>query len=96
MREEPAGRDLGAAKATFSAVLPDRLADRWVELHAPQRWTNPALEALERTAHHWEVRPSGTEGYDKAEVTAGGVDTTNSRRRRWRVVKCRGYISLAK
>jgi predicted flavoprotein YhiN len=25
--------------------------------------------------NHWEVLPSGTLGYNKAEVTAGGVDT---------------------
>ena len=30
---------------------------------------------MERTAHAWQVTPAGTEGYDKAEVTAGGVDT---------------------
>ncbi|MGA9567690.1 MAG: NAD(P)/FAD-dependent oxidoreductase [Candidatus Korobacteraceae bacterium] len=75
LRDEPGGRDLSAAKSAFRAVLPDRFADRWLELHAPGRWTNPALEELERNAHHWQVTPSGTEGYDKAEVTAGGVDT---------------------
>jgi hypothetical protein len=75
MRAESSGRDLAAAKAAFRAVLADRLADRWVDLHAPQRWTNPALEELETQAHHWQITPSGTEGYDKAEVTAGGVDT---------------------
>jgi predicted Rossmann fold flavoprotein len=75
LREEAAGRDLGAAKVAFRAVLAERLAERWVELHPPQRWTNPALEELERAIHHWQVMPSGTEGYDKAEVTAGGVDT---------------------
>ena len=75
LRSESGGRDLAAAKTAFRAVLPDRFADRWLELHAPQRWTNPLLEELERTAHHWNVVPSGTEGYDKAEVTAGGVDT---------------------
>jgi len=75
LREEAAGRDLGAAKAAFRAVLAERLAERWVNLHPPQRWTNHALEELERAAHHWRVMPSGTEGYDKAEVTAGGVDT---------------------
>jgi predicted Rossmann fold flavoprotein len=75
MRKEAGRRDLSAAKTAFRAVLPDRLADRWLEQHAPKRWTNPALEQLERTAHHWQVTPSGTEGYDKAEVTAGGVDT---------------------
>jgi hypothetical protein len=75
LRQEPSGRDLSTAKSAFRAVLADRFADRWVALHAPERWTNPALEELERSAHHWEVMPSGTEGYEKAEVTAGGVDT---------------------
>jgi predicted flavoprotein YhiN len=75
MRAESGGRDLSAAKAAFRTVLPDRFADRWLEQHAPARWTNRALEELERTAHRWQVAPSGTEGYDKAEVTAGGVDT---------------------
>jgi predicted Rossmann fold flavoprotein len=75
MRIEPGGRDIGAAKSAFRAVLPDRFADRWLEQHAPARWTNRGLEELERGAHNWEVVPSGTEGYDKAEVTAGGVDT---------------------
>ena len=30
---------------------------------------------LERRVHQWEVVPSGTEGFEKAEVTAGGIDT---------------------
>ena len=75
LRLESGGRDLSAAKTAFRAALPDRLADRWLELHAPDRWTNPALVELERAAHQWKVVPSRTEGYDKAEVTAGGVDT---------------------
>ncbi len=75
LRLESGGRDLNAAKTAFRAVLPDRFADRWLELHAPERWINPAIDDLERTAHHWQITPSGTEGYDKAEVTAGGVDT---------------------
>jgi predicted flavoprotein YhiN len=56
-------------------VLPQRLADRWLDLHPPAGWTNQALADLERLAHNWTVTPEGTEGYDKAEVTAGGVDT---------------------
>jgi hypothetical protein len=55
--------------------LPQRLADRWLDLHAPAAWTNHGLAELERLIHHWEIVPAGTEGYDKAEVTAGGVDT---------------------
>jgi predicted flavoprotein YhiN len=30
---------------------------------------------MERQIHRWEVLPEGTEGYEKAEVTAGGIDT---------------------
>jgi hypothetical protein len=33
------------------------------------------LDQAETALHHWTVYPSGTEGYEKAEVTAGGVDT---------------------
>ena len=68
-------RDLTALKAAFRAVLPQRMADRWVDLHAPASWTNHALAEIERQAHNWTVTPNGTEGYEKAEVTAGGVNT---------------------
>lgn len=68
-------RDLPALKNAFRAVLPHRLADRWLDLHAPAGWTNQALADIEKLAHNWPFTPEGTEGYDKAEVTAGGVDT---------------------
>ena len=68
-------RDLTLLKAAFRSVLPQRMADRWVELHQPQGWTNQALAELERQIHGWTVAPQGTEGFEKAEVTAGGVDT---------------------
>ena len=68
-------RDLATLKAAFRECLPQRMADRWVELHSPAAWTNQALAELERKAHNWTVNPEGTEGYEKAEVTAGGVDT---------------------
>src|SRR5258708_2964907 len=70
-----ARRDLAILKTAFRAALPQRLADRWLHLHTPQGWTNHALAELERQVHHWQVAPEGTEGYAKAEVTAGGVDT---------------------
>jgi len=73
--EPGARRDLNAVKSALRSVLPQRLADRWVELHAPQGWSNHALAKLEQEIHNWEVTPEGTEGYDKAEVTTGGVDT---------------------
>jgi predicted Rossmann fold flavoprotein len=68
-------RNMAAARTAFQGVLPRRLAERWLDLHAPSTWSNPALAELEREAHDWVVVPAGTEGYEKAEVTAGGVDT---------------------
>ena len=34
-----------------------------------------ALDDFEQQLHAWKIAPAGTEGYEKAEVTAGGVDT---------------------
>ena len=68
-------RDLTTAETALKSVLPARFAKRWLEQHPPAAWTNHALSELERQLHNWNVLPSGTEGYDKAEVTAGGVDT---------------------
>ncbi|MGD1063680.1 MAG: aminoacetone oxidase family FAD-binding enzyme, partial [Terracidiphilus sp.] len=71
-----ARRDLAAAKAALRAHLPVRLADRLLEAASPQSWTNHALDELEHRLHAWTIAPSGTEGYEKAEVTAGGVSTS--------------------
>jgi predicted Rossmann fold flavoprotein len=68
-------RNAAALRNAFVGTLPKRFADRWVELHEPDDWTNASLEKLEKLIHAWSVAPSGTEGYEKAEVTAGGVDT---------------------
>jgi predicted Rossmann fold flavoprotein len=70
-----ARRELTAAKAALRIMLPQRLADRWLDLHPPKDWTNHSLGELERQVHRWQIIPNGTEGYEKAEVTAGGVDT---------------------
>ncbi|MGD0481391.1 MAG: aminoacetone oxidase family FAD-binding enzyme [Terracidiphilus sp.] len=76
LRAAHARRDLAAAKAALRAQLPVRLADRLLEAAAPESWTNHALDELERRLHAWTIAPNGTEGYEKAEVTAGGVSTS--------------------
>jgi len=68
-------RNLTTLRAELRKHLPHRLADRWLDFHAPTSWTNHALDDFEKQAHAWSISPSGTEGYEKAEVTAGGVDT---------------------
>ena len=68
----------------LAALVPSRLADTWVAQGAAlgHNWQRPiseasdkALNALAERLTRWEVTPTGTEGYKKAEVTAGGVDT---------------------
>ena len=73
-------RNSSTLRTELRNALPIRFADRWLQLHAPQAWannawTNTALAEFEKRLHSWPVIPAGTEGYEKAEVTAGGVDT---------------------
>jgi predicted Rossmann fold flavoprotein len=74
-RDPQLPRNLNALRTEVRKCLPQRLADRWLDLHTPAAWTNSALAELESQLHSWPLRPSGTEGFEKAEVTAGGVDT---------------------
>jgi predicted Rossmann fold flavoprotein len=68
-------RNLPELVAALQGSLPRRFAERWVELHAPESLSNAGLEKFEQEVHAWSVLPADTEGYEKAEVTAGGVDT---------------------
>ena len=81
LRGDGARRDAIAFKQALRALLPQRLAGHLAEVGAPAGWSNAALEAAERNLRGWPFHPAGTEGFDKAEVTAGGVDTAglNSR-----------------
>jgi predicted Rossmann fold flavoprotein len=63
----------------LAEVWPKRLAQIWCERHAaarpPNELSERRLRALAETMRRWRVLPSGTLGYNKAEVTLGGVDT---------------------
>ena len=65
--------------AVLAGHLPKRLAQQWCEVHDAtqplKRMSDPARNLLSARLHDWRVRPSGSEGYRKAEVTLGGVDT---------------------
>jgi predicted Rossmann fold flavoprotein len=65
-------------KSVVARHLPNRLADRWFADDPGGPLATTSTERLTSIAdqlHRWSVMPSGTEGYAKAEVTAGGVDT---------------------
>jgi predicted Rossmann fold flavoprotein len=68
-------RDEASWRLLLREVLPRRFADRWLETHPLTGISDRALADAERQLHEWEVQPEATEGYGKAEVTAGGVDT---------------------
>jgi len=68
-------RNIAAAQKAFQGILPKRFAERWLENHAPTAWSNDALSNWEKPVHDWVIEPTDTEGYEKAEVTAGGVNT---------------------
>ena len=65
----------------FAAMLPSRLAEAWLAeagLDAARpmpECRDRDLQALAQRAAAWEVMPTGDEGWKKAEVMAGGVDT---------------------
>ncbi|MBL8302459.1 MAG: aminoacetone oxidase family FAD-binding enzyme, partial [Ideonella sp.] len=74
----------------LAELLPRRLADAWLDPARPvpggtAAWLPPDrpvaacrdrdLAQLAETLQRWQPVPSGTEGYRKAEVTVGGVDT---------------------
>ncbi|MFM1908674.1 MAG: hypothetical protein RLZZ591_2351 [Pseudomonadota bacterium] len=64
----------------LASLVPSRLAEAWVARDSA--WQRPVAEASDKALallaerlSRWELTPTGTEGYKKAEVTAGGVDT---------------------
>jgi predicted Rossmann fold flavoprotein len=75
IRDSGKKRDAAAFRTALRRIVPQRLADLWADKHQPKDWTNPSLKFLEEGLHNWKVRPAATEGYEKAEVTAGGVNT---------------------
>ena len=74
-RDAKVPRSIGTLRSELKEVLPVRFADRWLELYPPTSWTNSGLADFERQLHAWTIHPAGTEGFEKAEVTVGGVDT---------------------
>jgi predicted Rossmann fold flavoprotein len=66
-------------KTFLSGFFPKRFAGLWCNLYSGSkpmnRYTSRELSDIAHRLHNWELVPLGTEGYKKAEVTVGGVDT---------------------
>jgi predicted Rossmann fold flavoprotein len=68
-------RERAEARTIAARHLPKRLADALAPAKSAASLSEREIEAIDRGLHGWRVTPSGTEGYEKAEATAGGVDT---------------------
>jgi predicted Rossmann fold flavoprotein len=62
-------------KQALRDVLPQRMSVFLAGEGRPAGWSNAALEACEQRLHAWAFHPVKSEGFEKAEVTAGGLDT---------------------
>ena len=69
-------RELAAVLGDYA---PRRFVDAWCTAYAPSqpmnRYSARQVEEIAGRLHAWELRPIGTAGFGKAEVTLGGVDT---------------------
>ena len=63
----------------LAELFPRRFSRTWCDLHVSSKplcqYTDKELMEIAGQLHNWEVKPQGTQGYEKAEVTVGGVDT---------------------
>ena len=63
----------------LAKFFPKRFAEKWCEVNFPSkpanRITEKEISTLSELLHGWKVVPRGTEGFGKAEVTKGGIDT---------------------
>ncbi len=79
-------------------ILPRRLSKQWCDWFAPSqpmnRYPVSALTDMASRLHNWELTPSGTEGYQKAEVTCGGVDTRELSSKTMEVQKVPGLFVI--
>ena len=79
LRAEKRVRPRGTIKSLLAQALPARLAETLAERIGDPRHLadlpDRFLEAAETRLSHWQFHPNGTEGYAKAEVTAGGIST---------------------
>jgi predicted Rossmann fold flavoprotein len=72
-------RPRGTVRSLIGQPLPARLADALAErIDAPRNladYSDARLSEIEAQLHDWPFHPNGTEGFAKAEVTAGGIST---------------------
>lgn len=84
--------------SVLSAYLPKRFATVWTDTFFSNKRLSEASDSLlnriSETLHGWEIVPRARAGYDKAEVTAGGVSTTNISSKTFESKKVKGLYFI--
>mgnify|MGYP001041046481 CR=1 FL=1 len=75
LKERKRSRPKAELRTVLGEVLPQRLAQHLATDGTMANLRDRDLEALADRLKAWRIVPTGTEGYAKAEVTLGGVDT---------------------
>jgi predicted Rossmann fold flavoprotein len=79
LQERKRARPRAEAKTMLAEILPARLAQALAQTGLPAgplaNIPDRTLAAFAARLKHWEVQPTGSEGWPKAEVTLGGIDT---------------------
>ena len=82
----------------LSQFLPRRFATLWSELHAPtkplRQFSKHEIQMVAERIHHWQLPFNRTEGFRKAEVTVGGIDTNELSSKTMEVNKVRGLYFI--
>ena len=84
----------------LSSIVPARLAQAWLQGEGAIATTPMAqqrdrdLRRIGDSLKRWQVTPSGSEGYRKAEVTAGGVDTRELSSQTMQSQRCPGLYFI--
>jgi predicted Rossmann fold flavoprotein len=94
LREQKRARPKAQLRTVLAEVLPQRLALALAPDGTMANLRDRDLEALGMRLKAWKVAPSGTEGYAKAEVTVGGVDTAELSSRTMAATKVPGLFVI--
>jgi predicted Rossmann fold flavoprotein len=90
----------------LGGILPRRLAGAWLEAARPEALAhltgqerlaaigNAVLRTLGQCINRWQVEPAGSEGYKKAEVTLGGIATSELEARSLQVLRVPGLYCI--
>ena len=96
LKQASAGRNLGAAKAALHAVLPARLAERWLEVHPPSNGPTPRSTRWNDSFISGRCFPPERKDTRRPRSPPAALIPMNCRPRRWRVARFPACSSLAK